>query len=120
MTKSAQIREMFKENEDITISEIAEELDIRYQYVYQVLRKYCAENDVEMPVNNNGETKADKIRELWDDGMTIGDIAKELETNYTYCWSVVDKYRKDDNGEDDADTTGNEEDHEDDDVEEDK
>jgi len=96
VNKSKQMREFFEQNDcDVSIREVADEIGVRYQYAYQVIRRYCNKNDVELPTNNSdGETKADKIRSMWDDDMTIGDIAKELNTNYTYVWSVVDKYRK--------------------------
>jgi len=95
MNKSQNIRNIFKENDyKIGISEVAEKAEVRYQFAYQVIKRYCNKNDVEFPTNQNKESKADKIRKLYDEGKAIGDIAKELNTNYTYCWAVVDKHRK--------------------------
>jgi len=93
--KSQQMRTFFDDNDgDVTIREVADEIGVRYQYAYQVIKRHCNKNDLEFPSGQGGETKADKIRELYDDGLSIGDIAKQLNTNYTYCWSVVDKHRK--------------------------
>lgn len=99
MNKSKQMREYFDEKreseENITIAEIAENQDVRYAFAYQVIRRYCDKNNYEMPTNNTGDSKADTIRQLFDDGLTIGEIAKQLNTNYSYCWQVCDEHRKD-------------------------
>jgi len=96
MNKSQMIRNTFKESEhELNISEMSEKLEIRYQFVYQVIKRYCNKNDIEFPTNKKNKiSKADKIRKLYDENKTIGEISKELNTNYTYCWSVVDKHRK--------------------------
>lgn len=95
MNKSKAMRNYFVENDgDVTISDIANEVNVRYAFAYQVIRRFCDDSDYEMPTNEGGVTKADKIRNLYDDGLTIGEIAKQLNTNYSYCWSVVDEYRE--------------------------
>jgi len=79
----------------MNISEIRDELGYRYQFCYQVIKRYCNKNDIEFPTNkNNKESKAAKIRKLYDSGMNMGEISKKLNTNYTYVWSVCDKHRK--------------------------
>jgi len=96
MNKSANIRNIFDEsNHEMSISAIAEKANVRYQFAYQVIKRYCNKNDIKFPANaKNKKSKADKIREMYDENMTIGAIAKELNTNYTYAWQVCDKHRK--------------------------
>ncbi len=93
--KSQKIRQIFKKsNHKLTISKISKKAGVRYQFAYQVIKRYCSKNNITMPTNKQKQTKAAKIRKLYDKGLTIGAISKKLNTNYTYVWSVCDKYRK--------------------------
>jgi len=100
MNKSQKVRNLFEKNPNMSVSEIAEEVGIRYAFAYQVLRRHVDKNDnLEMPTKNSENSKADTIREMFDKGLTIGEIAKKLNTNYSYCWQVCDKHRKEDNND---------------------
>jgi len=94
INKSQKMREIFENNEDITIKEIADEVEVRYAFAYQVIRRYCDKNELEMPTENTENTKKERIIELYEEGYSIADCSKEVDTNYSYAWKVVDDYRK--------------------------
>lgn len=92
-SKSALIRQLFSEGN--SISEISKKLDSNYSFVYSVIQTYCLKNKIEMTTNNKSKSsKSDEIRKLYDEGKTIGEIAKQLNSNYSFVWVVCDKYRK--------------------------
>lgn len=38
-------------------------------------------------------TKSEQIRLMFDQGMSVGKISRELKSNYSYVWAVVDTYK---------------------------
>lgn len=90
-TKSQIIRTMYDED-NLSISEIAKKLGIRYQFVYQVIQKHTGG---EVRKANNGPSKSQTFREMFDAGMTVGQIAKETQSNYTFVFQVIKKYKQD-------------------------
>lgn len=94
ISKSEMFRKLYEE-EEMSISEISKKTNNVYSFVYSVIDKYCEKNDIELRTKSQDKnTKAQKFREMYDEGMTIGEIAKETNSNYSYVWTVVDKYRK--------------------------
>lgn len=93
-SKSDLIRELYEQGN--SISQIARKLHAHYSFVYQVCKKHAevVEDGVFSTQEPDKQTKADKMRELWDEGKNIGEIAKQLNANYSYVWSVVDTYRR--------------------------
>lgn len=90
MSKSAQIRELY-ENTDMTVAEIAGKVGVRYQFAYNVIARHCAKKGEEVrkarPI-----TTSSQIREMLDRGMTPGQIAKMLNTNYVFVHQVAKRY----------------------------
>jgi len=76
----------------MTIAEIAKEMNANYSFCYGIIQKYTAKSGQEMHKTIKGG-KSTTIRQMYDEGRTIGDIAKELNTNYSYVWTVVEKHR---------------------------
>ena len=92
-SKSSLIRQMFSEGN--SIGEISKKLDSNYSFVYSVVQTYCLKNGIEMTTNSESKSsKSDEIRRLYDENKTIGEIAKQLNSNYSFVWVVCDKYRK--------------------------
>lgn len=92
-TKSANIVKLYTTG--MPIADIASKLGIRYEFAYQVSKRHALA--VGKPFSTNrvqGDTKADKIRELYDKGMTIAQIAKELKTHNSYVWQVTHAYKE--------------------------
>jgi len=103
VNKSQQMRDLFVENPEKDISEIADDVGVRYAFAYQVIRRFVDKReDMEMPTKrNNGEpSKKDKMIQMYEDGASIADCAKAVDTNYSYAWKTIDDYRKKQQSED--------------------
>jgi hypothetical protein len=93
VTKSSKIKELY--DSGTPIGEIAKTLGIRYAFAYQVASRHAAATGKPFATGRTaGPTKSSKIRELFDTGKTVGQIAKELNLNYTFCWMTVSAYKK--------------------------
>lgn len=91
-TKSKKIRELYEEGK--SIGEIAKTLNINYSFAYQTVRKYCEKTGKDFITSKNRDTKSQRIREMYQSGMSISQISKELQTNYNYVWMVVNKMKE--------------------------
>lgn len=92
-TKSSKIKELY--DAGVPIGDIAKQMGIRYAFAYQVSQRYAASKGTPFKTGRTaGPTIASKIRELSEQGMTVGDIAKQLNKNYTFCWMTVDAMKK--------------------------
>lgn len=89
-SKSQQIRELLDQGR--TVSEIAKELGIRYNFAYNVASRYCIQANKEMP-RQRKESKAARIRELYQEGKSIGEIQKTLGVDYSTVYHVVGKLK---------------------------
>lgn len=93
MNKSEVMRKMWDEGK--SVSEISKELGCHYSYVYGVIERHVGKDNMRDRVKDrNEQTKSSEFRKLWDEGKTIGEIAKMTNSNYSYVWSVIEKYRK--------------------------
>lgn len=91
-SKSEKIRSLFSEGK--SVSEISKELDSNYSFVYSVIQTYCLKNHIEMSTNSSSKSsKSDEIRKLYESGLTIGEVAKQLNSNYSFVWTVCNKLR---------------------------
>lgn len=87
-SKSKAMIELY--NSGLEIKQIAQALDVRYNFVYNVVSNYCRMNDVELRTNKeNGNSKKVKIEELFKQGKSNTEIAKELKTNYNYVYKIT-------------------------------
>ncbi len=91
MSKSDVMREMYESG--MLINEISKELGCHYSYVYGVIQRYCNKKGEEVK-HVTKQSKSDVIRELFDQGNTVGSIAKQLNSNYSFVFSVVKKYKE--------------------------
>lgn len=93
MSKSKQMIEMYNEGREL--KEIAVEMNVRYNFVYNVISNYCRMNEVELRTNmNSGISKKSLIIDLHKEGKTNTEIAKELKTNYKYVYSITKELAK--------------------------
>lgn len=90
-SKSTTIREMYHEGH--TVAQIAKEMNCNYSFVYGVVKKESDKTGTPMTKSAKGG-KSSLIRSMWDEGKTIGEISKDLNSNYSYVWTVVEKYRQ--------------------------
>lgn len=87
-SKSQAMIELY--NHDLEIKQIAEIMNVRYNFVYNVVSNYCRMNDVELRTNkDNKNSKKLQIEELFKAGKTNTEIAAELKTNYNYVYKIT-------------------------------
>ena len=77
-------------NGGMEIKEIATLMEVRYNFVYNVISNMCRMNDVELRTNKgNGNSKKVIIIEMMKEGKSNTEIAKELKTNYNYVYKIT-------------------------------
>ena len=77
-------------NGGMEIKEIATLMEVRYNFVYNVISNMCRMNDVELRTNQgNGNSKKAIIIEMMKEGKSNTEIAKELKTNYNYVYKIT-------------------------------
>ena len=87
-SKSKAMIELY--NEGLEIKQIAQAMDVRYNFVYNVISNHCRMNDVELRTNKTSESsKKVLIEQLFKEGKSNTEIAKELKTNYNYVYKIT-------------------------------
>lgn len=77
-------------NGGLEIKEIANLMEVRYNFVYNVISNMCRMNEVELRTNKeNGNSKKALIIEMFKEGKSNTEIAKELKTNYNYVYKIT-------------------------------
>lgn len=77
-------------NEGMEIKEIATLMEVRYNFVYNVISNMCRMNDVALRTNkDNGNSKKSLIIAMFQEGKSNTEIAKELKTNYNYVYKIT-------------------------------
>ena len=92
-TKSGKMIKSWSEGKDL--SSIAKSLNVRYNFVYNVVSRYCKKHGLEMDTHSNkGESKKSQIIDLYfNKKMSMNKIAKTLNTNTSYVWMCVNDER---------------------------
>ena len=87
-SKSKAMIELY--NEGLEIKQIAEVMNVRYNFVYNVISNFCRMNEVELRTNQASESsKKVLIEQLFKEGKSNTEIAKELKTNYNYVYKIT-------------------------------
>ena len=87
-SKSKAMIELY--NGGLDIKQIAQAMDVRYNFVYNVISNYCRMNDIELRTNKGNEnSKKVMIEKLFKEGKTNVEISKELKTNYNYVYKIT-------------------------------
>jgi transposase len=78
-----------------SVSEISKEMGCNYSYVYGVIERMANRKGEVMreSVEKKGSV-SEEIRGLYREGLSVGEIAKRLNRNYSWVWSVCEKERK--------------------------
>lgn len=88
LSKSKKMVELY--NQNLEIKEISNLLEVRYNFVYNVISNYCRMNDIELRTNvSSGSSKKQLIIDLFNQGKSNTEIAKELKTNYNYVYKIT-------------------------------
>ena len=87
-SKSKAMIELY--NGGLDIKQIAQAMDVRYNFVYNVISNHCRMNDIELRTNQaSGSSKKMLIEQLFKEGKSNTEIAKELKTNYNYVYKIT-------------------------------
>ena len=87
-SKSKAMIELY--NEGLEIKQIAQAMDVRYNFVYNVISNHCRMNEIELRTNKTNEnSKKVMIEKLFKEGKTNVEISKELKTNYNYVYKIT-------------------------------
>lgn len=89
ISKSEKIRKIYESDNNLNVGDISKILNIRYQFVYNVLDNHTNGNIRKV----SKVSKSANFREMYDNGLTIGEISKITNSNYTFVHSVISKYR---------------------------
>jgi len=76
-------------NLELQIKDIATMLNVRYNFVYNVIQNYTIKNDLTIRTKQNGDSKKSKIIELYNTGLSNIEIAKELKCYYNYVYKIT-------------------------------
>ena len=96
ISKSEKMKILFKGGYEI--KEISILMNVRYNFVYNVVSNMIRMNDLEKDViKEEKDNKRDKIVELLKKGKSNIEISKELKCNYNYVWKVVNECLKENN-----------------------
>ena len=87
-SKSQAMVELY--NQGLEIKEISNVMNVRYNFVYNVISNYCRMNEIELRTNKTNEnSKKVMIEKLFKEGKTNVEISKELKTNYNYVYKIT-------------------------------
>ena len=89
-SKSSKMKQLF--DLGIEVKEIASLMNVRYNFVYNVISNYTAMNSIET-VSTKKVGKKEKIIELFLAGKSNKEISIELKTNYNYVFNVLKQYK---------------------------
>jgi hypothetical protein len=85
-SKSGKMKELF--DLGLEVKEISQVLDVRYNFVYNVVSNYCNMNGITVE-SQKKESKKDDIIRLYKEGKSNKEISIELKTNYNYVFNVL-------------------------------
>lgn len=89
-SKSSKMIELFEMG--VPVKEIATIMDVRYNFVYNVVSNHANVNGIET-VTNKTSGKKEAIIELFKQGKTNKEIAAEVKSPYNYVFNVIKKHK---------------------------
>lgn len=90
LSKSKKMLELFKLG--LSIKEISQLMNVRYNFVYNVVSNFCNVNGIKLETTKK-EGKKEKIVALHLEGKSNKEISIELKTNYNYVFNVIKEYK---------------------------
>lgn len=91
VSKSSKMKQLFSAG--MSIKEIATLLDVRYNFVYNVISNYVTVEGVEVETTKKAGKK-EAIIELFKQGKSNKEISAELKSNYNYVYNVLKAYKE--------------------------
>lgn len=90
-SKSSKIKDLFEHG--FAVKDIANLLDIRYNFAYNVIQNHVIVNDIAVDTEKK-ETRKDTVFALFDEGKTLTEVSKELKMNYNYVWKLRKEWER--------------------------
>lgn len=88
-SKSKKMISLYNLGEEIkTISLL---MNVRYNFVYNVISNYTRINDIDLRTNT-GDSKKSQIEKMISEGKSNTEISKELKTNYNYVYKIAKEF----------------------------
>lgn len=85
-SKSQKMKDLFELG--LEIREIATLMNVRYNFVYNVVSNHARINDIETTSVERSSRK-NEILDMFKQGKTNVEISKELKVNYNYVFKVI-------------------------------
>ena len=85
-SKSSKMIKLY--NAGMEVGDIAKLMDVRYNFVYNVVSNDCRKNGVAVRVMRKQGLVKQEIIELVKEGKSNTEISKELSVNYNYVFKV--------------------------------
>ena len=92
LSKSGKMKQLFELG--YSVKEISTMLNVRYNFVYNVISNYVNVNQIKTVKEENQPSKKDLIIQLFKQGKTRKEISVELKTNYNYVFNVIKEYKQ--------------------------
>lgn len=88
LSKSDKMKALY--NGGIEIKEIAELMEVRYNFVYNVISEYCRMEDVELRVKKKAKSGVGKeeIEKLLLKGLSVIEVCEELKIRSNYVYKI--------------------------------
>lgn len=97
-SKSQKMRDLFELGLDV--KEIANHLEVRYNFVYNIISRYILEqriDDSKIEKNSNkGSEFKESVRKLLEENkdIKVSEVSKILSKNYNYCWKIMKELKE--------------------------
>lgn len=85
MNKSAKMKALFELGLEVKM--ISTMMEVRYNFVYNVISNYVLINGIEVDSTKEG-SKKDTVLEMLDAGKTVKEICVELKCNMNYVYKI--------------------------------
>ena len=85
-SKSSKMIKLY--NAGMEVGDIAKLMDVRYNFVYNVVSNDCRKAGTEVRVTRKQGSVKESIIELIKEGKSNTEISKELSVNYNYVFKV--------------------------------
>ena len=95
VSKSQQMIDLWLKKTPINV--IYKQMNVRYNFVNNVIHRYCRKHGVQFDTYNPKEQskKSVILRMYFDEGITsYKEIAKSVDSHETYVWNCIDEYRQ--------------------------
>lgn len=90
LSKSGKMKEMYELGAQV--KEIAKLMDVRYNFVYNVISNHCIVSGVAL-THTKKESKKDIVWAMFDQGKTVKEVAVDLKTNYQYIYKLSKEWK---------------------------